>query len=109
MTKSNFHITAYLKDDPEFGEFWTLLKEEFDLTKSYLMKLTGMEELMENYPVERASILEREKIILPLLIIQHYAIRLLEKQAVKDEKTETYQKLIGRTIYGVVNAGRNLA
>lgn len=109
MTKSNFHITAYMKDDPQFGGFWTMLKEEFDLTKTYLLKLTGMKELMENYPVERASILEREKIILPLLIIQHYAIRLLDKQQVKEERAEIYRKLIGRTIYGVVNAGRNLA
>jgi len=109
MTKSNFDITSYMKDDARFGEFWTMLKDEFDLTKKYLLKLTGMKELMENYPVERASILEREKIILPLLIIQHYAIRLLEKQKMEESKAETYRKLIGRTIYGVVNAGRNLA
>ncbi|MGM1430575.1 phosphoenolpyruvate carboxylase [Sphingobacterium lactis] len=109
MTKSNFDITAYMKDDKEFGEFWTMLKEEFDRTKEYLLKLTGMKELMENYPVEKASICEREKIILPLLIIQHYAIRLLEDKQKDDKKAETYRKLIGRTIYGVVNAGRNLA
>ncbi|MGO1785654.1 MAG: phosphoenolpyruvate carboxylase [Sphingobacterium sp.] len=109
MTKSNFDITSYMKDDDRFGEFWLTLKEEYDRTKKYLLKLTGMDELMENYPVEKASILEREKIILPLLIIQHYAIRLLEEGEVDQEKAETYRKLIGRTIYGVVNAGRNLA
>ena len=109
MTKSNFDITAYMKDDEQFGEFWTTLKDEYDRTKKYLLKLTGMSELMENYPVEKASILEREKIILPLLIIQHYAIRLLENEQIDDAKADTYRKLIGRTIYGVVNAGRNLA
>lgn len=109
MTKSNFDITAYMGDDERFGEFWSTLKDEYDRTKKYLLKLTGMSELMENYPVEKASILEREKIILPLLIIQHYAIRLLENDQVDPEKAETYRKLIGRTIYGVVNAGRNLA
>ena len=110
MTKSNFDITSYMKDDDRFGEFWLTLKEEYDRTKKYLLKLTGMDELMENYPVEKASILEQEeKIILPLLIIQHYAIRLLEEGEVDQEKAETYRKLIGRTIYGVVNAGRNLA
>ena len=109
MTKSNFDITAYMKDDEEFGEFWTTLKDEYDRTKKYLLKLTGMSELMENYPVEKASILEREKIILPLLIIQHYAIRLLDNEQIDDAKADTYRKLIGRTIYGVVNAGRNLA
>ncbi len=109
MTKSNFNITTYMKEDKQFGEFWTMLKDEYDRTKSFLLKLTGMNELMENYPVEKASILEREKIILPLLIIQHYAIRLLENKNVSEENAEVYRKLIGRTIYGVVNAGRNLA
>lgn len=109
MTKSNFNITSYMQDDPEFGEFWRMLKDEFDRTKEYLLKLTGMTELMENYPVEKASICEREKIILPLLIIQHYAIRKLESNKLDEKKADVYRKLIGRTIYGVVNAGRNLA
>ncbi|MCT1524447.1 phosphoenolpyruvate carboxylase [Sphingobacterium hotanense] len=109
MTKSNFNITSYMQDDAEFGEFWKMLKDEFDRTKEYLLKLTGMTELMENYPVEKASICEREKIILPLLIIQHYAIRKLESNKLDEKKADVYRKLIGRTIYGVVNAGRNLA
>lgn len=109
MTKSNFDITAYMRDDKEFGEFWTMLKEEYDKTKMYLLKLSISDMLMQNYPVERASILEREKIVLPLLIIQHYAIRNIESGALSDEQQEVYRKLISRTIYGVVNAGRNLA
>ncbi len=64
---------------------------------------------MENYPVERESILQREKIVLPLLIIQQYAIRSLEKENLSEEQEQIYRKLISRTLYGVVNAGRNLA
>lgn len=109
MTKSNFDITAYMKQDPTFGEFWSILHEEYKLTKTYLLKLSGSNVLMENYPVERASILEREKIVLPLLIIQHYAIRRLRNTNLSGEQIEVFKKLIGRTIYGVVNAGRNLA
>ncbi|MBE8723101.1 phosphoenolpyruvate carboxylase [Sphingobacterium pedocola] len=110
MTKSNFHITSYMKDDPTFGAFWSLLHDEYQNTKKYLLKLSNSEILMQNYPVERASILEREKIVLPLLIIQHYAIRTLEKnKKISEEKQDVYKKLIGRTIFGVVNAGRNLA
>ena len=109
MTKSNFDITAYMKDDKEFGEFWSMLQSEFEKTKEYLLKLSNSKVLMENYPVERASILEREKIVLPLLIIQHYAIRAIESNTLSEEQQEVYRKLIGRTIYGVVNAGRNLA
>ncbi len=109
MTKSNFDITSYMQHDKEFGDFWKMLKEEYDRTRDYLLKLTGMNELMENYPVEKASICEREKIILPLLIIQHYAIRKLEANKLDEKTAAVYQKLIGRTIFGVVNAGRNLA
>lgn len=110
MTKSNFDITSYMKDDKTFGAFWTILHEEYEKTKKYVLKLSGSEILMQNYPVERASILEREKIILPLLIIQHYAIRTLQNDKnLSAEQQDVYRKLISRTIYGVVNAGRNLA
>lgn len=109
MTKSNFDITSYIKEDKEFGDFWTMLYEEYEKTKKYLLKLSNAETLMENYPIERASILAREKIVLPLLIIQHYAIRGIESKRFSEEHQEVYRKLISRTIYGVVNAGRNLA
>lgn len=109
MTKSNFDITSYMKDDVVFGEFWRNLNEEFEKTKKYLKKLTGFSVLMENYPVERESILQREKIVLPLLIIQQYAIRSLENEKLDEKQEQIYRKLISRTLYGVVNAGRNLA
>lgn len=109
MTKSNFDITSYMKNDTTFGGFWSNLNEEFEKTKTYLKKLTGFSVLMENYPVERESILQREKIVLPLLIIQQYAIRSLEKENLSEEQEQIYRKLISRTLYGVVNAGRNLA
>lgn len=109
MTKSNFDITAYMKDDEQFGEFWSMLKDEFDRTKAFVLKLSGSSVLMENYPIDRASILAREKIVLPLLIIQHYAIRNLINKDHSEEQERVFRKLIGRTIYGVVNAGRNLA
>lgn len=109
MTKSNFDLTAYMHDDKEFGEFWSILKEEYDKTRAYLLKLSNSSVLMENYPIERASILEREKIVLPLLIIQHYAIRNIDSGKFNEEQKDVYRKLISRTIYGVVNAGRNLA
>lgn len=109
MTKSNFDITSYMKNDPVFGDFWKNLNEEFEKTTKYLKKLTGFSVLMENYPVERESILQRENIVLPLLVIQQYAIRSLEKEQLNEKHEAIYRKLISRTLYGVVNAGRNLA
>lgn len=108
MTKSNLNITAYLKNDKKFGDFWNILKEEFDLTKVYFLKLTKTKMLMERFPVERKSIATREKAILPLVIIQHYAIKKLHDTPVDDPNYEIYGKLLTRTVYGIVNAGRNL-
>ncbi|MDR6944547.1 phosphoenolpyruvate carboxylase [Mucilaginibacter pocheonensis] len=108
MSKSDFRVTAYLEKDKKFGEFWKLLKNEFDLTREMLLELTGSTVLMEEYPVERRSIAIREKIVLPLVIIQHYALQRLNSSD-DSELTEIYDKLVIRTVYGIVNAGRNLA
>jgi phosphoenolpyruvate carboxylase len=108
MSKSDFRVTAYLEKDETFGDFWKMLKDEFELTRAMLLELTGCTVLMEEYPVERRSIAIREKIVLPLVIIQHYALQCLNNS--KDsELIEIYDKLVIRTVYGIVNAGRNLA
>ncbi|MBB2952408.1 MULTISPECIES: phosphoenolpyruvate carboxylase [Sphingobacterium] len=109
MTKSNFDITSYMQYDEKYGEFWKMLHAEFLITKEYLLKLSNTSKLMENYPIDRESILARENIVLPLLIIQHYAIKVINEGKLDEKKREAYAKLIARTIYGVVNAGRNVA
>jgi phosphoenolpyruvate carboxylase len=109
MSKSDFEITAYLAKDKEFGAFWTQLYNEFTLSKNMLLRLTGHSALMENYPVERKSIAVREKIILPLVLIQHFALEKLQQTDLSEEKQQAYEKLTIRTVYGIVNAGRNLA
>jgi phosphoenolpyruvate carboxylase len=108
MSKSDFSITAYLANDKKFGEFWKVLHDEFERSKEMLLKLAGHEKLMENYPVEKKSIAVREKIILPLVLIQHYALEKLQHD-LSEEKRQAYEKLAIRTVYGIVNAGRNLA
>ena len=109
MCKADFRITTYLSKDKQFGAFWEVLKNEYDLTKSLLLELTGTNELMEQYPVERRSIALREKIVLPLVLIQHYALQKLNEGAVTEEQQSVLSKLVIRTVYGIVNAGRNLA
>ncbi|HTM97494.1 MAG TPA: phosphoenolpyruvate carboxylase [Pedobacter sp.] len=108
MSKSDFTITAYLAKDKKFGAFWQTLHDEFELSKTMLLKLAGHQVLMENYPVEKLSIAVREKIVLPLVLIQHFALEKLQHQVTEDEQ-QAYEKLAIRTVYGVVNAGRNLA
>ena len=108
MSKSDFRVTAYLEKDKKFGQFWRMLKDEYELTKTMLSDLTGNKILMQEYPVERRSIAIREKIVLPLVLIQHYALQCLNNNA-DPELTKIYNKLVIRTVYGIVNAGRNLA
>ena len=108
MSKSDFRVTAYLEHDQKFGSFWKLLKDEFELTKSLLLGLTGSKYLMDEFPVERKSIAIREKIVLPLVIIQHFALQCLNNSN-DEELNKIYNKLVIRTVYGIVNAGRNLA
>jgi phosphoenolpyruvate carboxylase len=108
MSKSDFSITAHFANDKEYGAFWKTLYEEFKLSKAMLLKLSGHATLMENYPVEKTSIAVREKIVLPLVLIQHYALEQLQNEITSEEQ-QSYEKLAIRTVYGIVNAGRNLA
>ena len=67
---------------------------------------------MANYPVEQASIQMRERIVLPLVTIQQYAltrIRELDEQGAPAAMKETYEKLAMRCSFGIINAGRNSA
>ncbi len=108
MSKSDFSITAHFVNDKEYGAFWKTLHDEFELSRTMLLKLSGHETLMENYPVEKRSIAVREKIVLPLVLIQHYALEQLQNELPEQER-QSYEKLAIRTVYGIVNAGRNLA
>ena len=110
MKKCYFPLTEYLADDPHYGEFWRMLFSEFELTRRYLLQLSGKTELMADYPVESLSIQMRERIVLPLTTIQQYAlkrIRTIEERMAKDPMKEVYEKLVVRSAFGIVNAGRN--
>ncbi|MFP9098515.1 phosphoenolpyruvate carboxylase [Flavobacterium sp. RHBU_24] len=112
LTKSFFPLTAYMKDDAEFGEFWQIIYDEFLETKRLLLKISGYKELMENYPDGKASIKMRENIVLPLLTIQQYAlmkIRKMKKEGVDENLIETYEKIVTRSLFGNINASRNSA
>jgi phosphoenolpyruvate carboxylase len=110
MKKSFFPLTQYLADHPEFGEIWNDIRNEYELTKKYLSKLSGSNELMSDYPVEQVSIQMRERIVLPLTTIQQYALtRLREERMLSEENKNTLERLIVRSSFGIINAGRNSA
>ena len=107
MRKCNFDLTAHLQDHPEFGGLWKTVKEEFDLTRRLLLTVTGQAQLMERSPDIAASIDLRESIILPLLVIQQAALQWIDGQGQAPADAEVLQKLVVRSMFGIVNAGRN--
>ena len=112
MKKCYFPLTEYLSADKKFGEIWTMIFEEYVVTEKYLFKLTGHQQLMEEYPVEQLSVSMREKIVLPSLTIQQYAllqIRKMEEEQQPAGLKETFEKLVTRCSFGIINAGRNSA
>ena len=105
LTKSFFKLTAYMQNDPEYGAFWDQIYAEYHRSKKYLLKLTGQSELMENEPAGKASIMMREKIVLPLLTIQQYALGKLHQKG----SDEILEKMVTRSLFGNINASRNSA
>jgi phosphoenolpyruvate carboxylase len=109
MLKSFFPLTQYIKDDPEFGAVWKLVKDEFDLTCRMVLELAETSQLMDDDQPGRASIQMRDKIVLPLLTIQQYALYQIRNHTGDGPEKEVYEKLITRSMFGIINAGRNSA
>jgi phosphoenolpyruvate carboxylase len=110
LTKTYYPATAYLKKDKEFGEFWMKMFNEYKLSTSMILEVSGLSELMENNPVNLESVRLRERIVLPLITIQQYALQQL-READPKEKTfdKQYRKLVLRCMFGIINAARNSA
>lgn len=106
LAKTNFELTSYMKEDPEFGEFWNILHDEYQLSKKMLLQISGHKILMEDEAVSRESVKIREKIVLPLLVIQQNALYHITQNS---EYKELYEKIVTRSLYGNINASRNSA
>ena len=106
LAKTNFNLTSYMKEDPEFGEFWNILYDEYRLSEKMLLAISGYKILMEDEAISRESVKIREKIVLPLLVIQQNALyHITQNSPFKDD----YGKIVTRSLYGNINASRNSA
>jgi phosphoenolpyruvate carboxylase len=110
LTKSYYPATHYLADDKEFGEFWQTLFKEYQLSKEKVFEISGLKELMENNPTIRSSVRLRERIVLPLIGIQQFALMNLRYPKEDEKKWDPiYRKLVVRCMFGIINAARNSA
>jgi phosphoenolpyruvate carboxylase len=106
MNKSYFPLTYYIKNNPKFGAFWDVLFDEYQLSKDIMLELTGFTMLQQEDPLSRKSVKIRERIVLPLLSIQQYALMKIQKG---EGNKEAYEKLVTRSLFGNINASRNSA
>ncbi|SFF98785.1 phosphoenolpyruvate carboxylase [Pontibacter chinhatensis] len=111
MKKCFFPVTAYLAEHPTYGPLWKQIYEEYERTRKYVLLLAGADTLMADKPLDMLSINMRQRIELPLITIQQFAlakIRELEEQQATEAK-KVYEKLVVRCSFGIINAERNSA
>lgn len=110
LTKTYYKATTYLSTDAEFGEFWKKMYAEYELAKQMTLQVSGLTGLMENNASIRDSVRLRERIVLPLIAIQQFALmnirNLNESNKIYEQR---YRKLIIRCMFGIINAARNSA
>jgi len=110
LTKTYYQATTYLGHDPEFGEFWKKMFTEFELSRLQTLEVSGLSGLMENNPGIRDSVRLRERIVLPLIAIQQFALMNLRNLDEANKSYELrYRRLIIRCMFGIINAARNSA
>ncbi|MFW5718106.1 MAG: phosphoenolpyruvate carboxylase [Spirochaetota bacterium] len=109
LSKTSFDLTAYLGDDPEFGDFWRMLHDEATRTRDGILAISGQSDLLDNEPGVRQSIRMREEIVTPVLVIQQYALNATSDPSVRvaGESRQTLERMITKSLAAAVNASRN--
>ena len=112
LAKTNFHLTRYMEEDERFGDFWRMIHAEHQLTHEMVLKVAEQDFLLQDNPRARLSIELRERIVLPLLVTQQFALMKINEIRAVDEddlRIEDFEKMVVRSLYGNINASRNSA
>jgi phosphoenolpyruvate carboxylase len=120
LSKVYLPLTSWVLQDSRFQEFHSLIIAEAELTKSMLLAVSGQDNLLSDDPINRESIKLRSELILPMSVLQQYALIHLWKfdnsessnpsqdkldPQIKDK--EILEKIVVKTMMASVNAGRN--
>jgi len=103
LSKCYFELTAYMEKNDAYSDFWRILFDEYKLSRMMILEITEYDELMADEPISKRSIENRETIVLPLLVIQQYALQKLGQESPKS----IFEKMVVRSVYGNINASRN--
>ena len=114
LSKSYFPLTACLEKDRKYGRFWRRIYREATQAKDLLKEITGQQKLMETNPAGRESIRFRERLILPLLVIQQHAMAMVKAiqrnpEAHPKGALDAYSKMVVKAMAANINAARNSA
>jgi phosphoenolpyruvate carboxylase len=119
LSKSYFPLTRYLEKDRKYGRFWKNIYREATESKRLLKEVTGQNKLLESNLAVRESIHIREKIILPLLVIQQYAMAMVKTsqknsdggapKSTDKSNLDAYAKMVVKSMAANINAARNSA
>ncbi|TAE38612.1 MAG: phosphoenolpyruvate carboxylase [Runella slithyformis] len=109
LMKAYYPATQYLESNPEFGTLWTMMSDECERSKKLMLQFSGEQELMNQNVVTKESIKIRERIVLPLITIQQYALQKLNAGNLEPSEADIYSKLVMRAMFGIINAARNSA
>ena len=111
LKKSNPALTRHLQEDPDFGAFWDIIDHENRRSTKELLNVADQTILMEKDPLISFSIRMREELILPLTILQQFALTKLRAndQPLKPEHVDALRNLVTKTMAACINASRNSA
>ncbi|MBL8992273.1 MAG: phosphoenolpyruvate carboxylase, partial [Spirochaetia bacterium] len=114
LSKCFFPLTYSMEKDPKFGEFWKWIYGEAATTKELLKEISSQTVLLESDPVNRESIHLRERMVLPLLVIQQYGLAMIKEirknpAVFPPEALDTCQKIVIKSLAANINASRNSA
>lgn len=111
LFKTFLPVTNHVELHPVYGNIRKKIADEYQLTKKNLLALGEHEVLMQEYPIDSLSVQMREQIVLPLVTIQQYALAKLRDISETSDPTlqSSYEKIVVRSAFGIINAGRNSA
>lgn len=109
LMKAYYPATKYLQDNPEFATIWNMMFEEYERSIRLMLEFSGEKDLLNQNPVTKESIKIRERIVLPLMTIQQYALQKLQSGELSSADIDVFNKLVIRAMFGIINAARNSA
>lgn len=99
--------TSLVKDKTAGERIFKIIEEEFCLTRSQVLLITGQQELLDHVPVIQESIRLRNPYVDPLSFIQVYLLSERRKQSQSEASEDRVLEDVLLTINGIAAGMRN--